>query len=862
MRNRISIIYLGLVCVLIAASSMTGAETVTFTYDNLNRLTLAAYGDCVIEYTYDSAGNILNVSTPNGGADSYYRDADDDGYGTLNDVIRSCYPVSGYVTNSDDCDDTKLDVNPDADETCNGLDDNCDGQIDEGVINTYYADTDEDGFGDLDNSILACDPQTGYVVNSDDCDDSKNHVNPDADETCNGLDDNCDGQIDEGVINTYYADTDDDGFGDPHNSIQACDIQTGYVVNSDDCEDEDQNRNPDTIETCNGEDDNCDGLIDEGVKITYYLDSDADGYGDPNDSTQACSQPEGYVTDSTDCYDDDSAVNPGALEACGDGIDNNCDGNTNEDCFPEFGLVAYYPFDGDATDHAGEADGTEHNGVSYDVGKFGQAANFDGIDDKISVADSSVFNFDSNSFTISMWLSTAAFQPNLVIEKHQSDGNLFRVWGFYDSEFHGFDGDSPSFQIQSGPTSYAVTGTTYIYDGDWHHVCLVRNNSENQIHIYINGALENSTPIGAISVSSPSQLVFGGRNDISDYVNIYSGLIDDARFYNRAISPHEIQALFNHTYQNWYKDFDGDGYSDGTMQMSFSRPGDEYYLESELTAITGDCDDGESAVNPDAVETCNNIDDNCDDQIDEGVTNTYYLDSDNDGFGDINSSVQACVQPSGYSTNDSDCNDDNPDINPDAEESCNGVDDNCNNETDEGCKPYVETKPADSIKATSAVIKGLLNPNGESTTCYFEYGISSNYTNHTTTRNAGSETGNVNVRETLYSLYPDTEYFYRLVATSIEGTTFGNELSFSTEPVAGDTIYTEPYGFCDGLDPCFSSIQDAIDSAENGMVIRIGCGIFYENVIIDKNITLEIGWDEYFSEIPAEDPVEIRGTLP
>ena len=488
------------------------------------------------------------------------------------------------------------------------------------------------------------------------------------------------------------------------------------------------------------------------------------------------------------------------------------------------------------------------NGVGYETGAFGLAASFDGIDDKIAVADDGAFDFGTHSFSLSLWLKTTNRQTGLVLDKNQYNGGLLRIWSFYDSVNYGFDGDSASFHIQQGGTVYATTGVSDIYDGLWHHVAAVRIGENDTISIYIDGVLENSGSVTGIDVSSPTKpLVFGGYGyDLDDLNNAYSGLIDEVRIYGRAIGQSDVDALLG----------------SASINNSLCDRPTGYKTHSELSALESDCDDGDPATNPGATEICNGVDDNCDDQIDEGVTNTYYLDTDNDGFGDINSSVQACVQPSGYSTNNSDCNDDNPGINPDAEESCNGVDDNCNNETDEGCKPYVETMPADSIKSTSAVIKGLLNPNGESTICYFEYGISSNYTDQTTTRNAGSETGNVNARETLYSLYPDTEYFYRLVATSIEGTTFGNELSFSTEPVAGDIIYTEQYGFCDGLDPCFSSIQDAIDSAENGMVIRIGCGIFYENVIIDKNITLEIGWDEYFSEIPPDDPIEIRGTLP
>jgi len=105
----------------------------------------------------------------------------------------------GFTIEDGDCDDNDASINPGATEVCNGVDDNCDGQIDEGVGTNFYADADGDGFGDLNSTILACSQPEGYVSNSDDCDDNDASVNPGAEEICdNNIDDNCNGEIDEG----------------------------------------------------------------------------------------------------------------------------------------------------------------------------------------------------------------------------------------------------------------------------------------------------------------------------------------------------------------------------------------------------------------------------------------------------------------------------------------------------------------------------------------------------------------------------------------------------------------------------------------------------------------------------------------
>jgi hypothetical protein len=249
----------------------------------------------------------------------------------------------GYLA-SEECDDGNTLINPSMPEICDGVDNNCDGNIDEGVTTRYFLDGDMDGFGDSQAVVEACSSPPGYVTIGSDCNDANNAIFPGASEVCNEVDDDCDGAIDEDLAFGLYLDADGDGHGDPNHPLTDCTDSTGYVFYNDDCDDTDANRHPFNDELCDGIDNNCDGRIDETGNLSFYADIDEDGFGDDNTRVQACTQPAGYITTGGDCDDINPLIHPTADEYCNN-IDDDCDGSVDE--FSIDAPTWYYDIDGD-----------------------------------------------------------------------------------------------------------------------------------------------------------------------------------------------------------------------------------------------------------------------------------------------------------------------------------------------------------------------------------------------------------------------------------------------------------------------------------------------------------------------------------
>jgi Putative metal-binding motif/Secretion system C-terminal sorting domain/Trypsin-like peptidase domain/Receptor L domain len=399
-----------------------------------------------------------------------------------------------------------------------------------------------------------------------------------------------------------------------------------------------------TQEICDGKDNDCDGLIDENdpdlVGIpTWYADQDGDGYGVESWAMTACEQPAGFASEFGDCDDYDSSVNPGAVEIC-NGIDDNCNGEIDEAPECDADMDGYTIWDGDCDD----------NNPAVNPGAIeicnGIDDNCDGI---IDGADVVLIN------SIDVTDETCAGMANGVITINATTGIGTLVYSI------------------TGGASFS-TGSTFndISPGSY------------DIKVYVQGHPECAA-VGAATVNPGT------------------------------------------TSPTWYKDLDGDGYSDGLTQISCSQPAG-FDLAANLAATSGDCNDYDANQFP---------------------GQTWYKDADDDGYSDGTTIVQ-CAKPAGYKTSaqlistDLDCDDSSAAVNPGASEICNGEDDDCDGDIDEGLSGmthngnvvFTTQAQVDAFWQCISVIDGSLIIQGPS------------ITNLANLANLDSVTGNVTIQYT------------------------------------------------------------------------------------------------------------------
>jgi hypothetical protein len=525
-------------------------------------------------------------------ATTFYADRDGDGFGDASDSEDRCYTVSVYTTTDDtDCDDTLAAVNPDApNELCSTpYDDDCDGDInDEDATgsNLYYADVDDDGYGDPDDSEWHCEPEGVYnEVDNDDCDDTLSSVSPAGTEVCDPgdiHDEDCDGDTnDEGAVGSdrYYADVDEDGYGDPDDSKLYCRPKGIYnELDDDDCDDTLSSVSPAGTEVCDPgdvHDEDCDGdTNDEGAvgSDRYYADVDGDGYGDPDDSELHC-RPEGIYNelDDDDCDDTLSSVSPAGTEVCdvGDIHDEDCDGDTNDENAIDSDRY-YADVDGD-----GYGDPDDSKFYCRPKGIYNELDDDDCDDTLSSVSPAGTEVCDAGDI-------------------HDED----------------CDGDTNDEGAIDSDRYYAdVDGDGYGDPDDSKLYCRPKG---------IYNELDNDDCDDTLSSVSPA------GTEVCDPGDVHDEDCDGDTNDEGAVGS-----------ERYYADVDGDGYGDPTDYEWHCGPDGIY---SELDTL--DCDDGDPSIYTGASETCDLIDSDCDGSLLDGGRPDYDgdgepdcadLDADDDG---------------------------------------------------------------------------------------------------------------------------------------------------------------------------------------------------------------------------------------
>ena len=607
--------------------------------------------------------------------DTFYADTDGDGFGDPDFTTVSCEGATGFVADASDCDDANSDIHPDADEVCDGIDNDCDAAVDdddEGLIggDTYYVDADGDGYGVEGYTTDACEQPEGYADNAEDCNDASNTAFPGANEACNTLDDDCDGEVDENAsdADTWYADVDGDGYGDPDVSTSSCEGATGYVDDATDCDDTDADVYP---------------------GLTWYADADGDGFGDPDEASEACEAPSGTVADDTDCDDGDASVSPDGSETCND-VDDDCDGLVDDDDPDAATSTWYLDYDGDghggtATTEACEAP-SGYLATSTDCDDLDATSSPDGTE----VCDDADNDCDGDT---------------------DEDATDQGTW-YADDDGDGY-GDAADATTACDAPSGTVTDASDCDDSD----ADVRPGAAEVCDDIDNDCDGDTDDEDAGLVGADTFYIdydgdgFGSTSYTADACEVPSGYTEDATDCDDAdaeVNP-DADELCNDLDDDcdgaldedpidattWNIDYDGDGYGNPDWTLSDCDQPTGYVADGQ------DCDDTDASVSPEGEELCNDADDDCDGSVDEDATDapTWYADADGDDYGTVDDTVSQCDAPSGYVSPNTDCDDTDAAISPDASEVCDGVDNDCDGESDDGVLGAAEDCAAESCNA-------------------------------------------------------------------------------------------------------------------------------------------------------------------
>ena len=212
------------------------------------------------------------------------------------------------------------------------------------------------------------------------------------------------------------------------------------------------------------------------------------------------------------------------------------------------GLIAYYPFCGNANDESGNGNDGTVNGATLTTDRFNNsnsAYSFDGVNDFVEVSHSNDFNV--NTYTISAWVNANSFGDGsaggqlgqrIIVSKRESTG-----WGS-SYEFKVGKGTSTSNSIAASHTvvgtniSFGYSDEPLMNEGNWYFITYTQNT--DSASLFFNGTFVNSVTSGDVGINNLNTFI-GRRGNGS---HPFDGIIDDVTMFNRVLTTAEIQQLY------------------------------------------------------------------------------------------------------------------------------------------------------------------------------------------------------------------------------------------------------------------------------------------------------------------------------